>query len=200
MIDIRRAIIRLARVGHSRGFGIQSPWSYRLVTSVIRDTFPSHHYDKVAAEAVCDSRRQLTLCRLYFRLADFFQPQTVIDYGAEADIYKRYIEAGCPESNVISIGKSAMYSNKTMLANVNSIDMLRMSIVDDRQQCFDEAMQKTHNGTVFIIEDIYGSRTAREWWKKVRKDSRCTLTYDLYDCGIIYFDKKRYKENYTVNI
>lgn len=188
------------RVGHSRGFGIQSPWSYRLVTTVIRETYPPHHYDEAAAGTVCESKRQLKLCRLYFRLADYFQPRIIIDYGAETDIYMRYLKAGCSESDVIGIGKSRVAGNKTILANVNSIDMLRMSVVGEWRRCFDEAMELAHDGMVLIIEGIYGSRAAGALWKEVSNDNRCTLTYDLYDCGIIYFDKKRFKENYTVNI
>lgn len=78
--------------------------------------------------------------------------------------------------------------------------MLRMSVVGEWRRCFDEAMELAHDGMVLIIEGIYGSRAAGALWKEVSNDNRCTLTYDLYDCGIIYFDKKRFKENYTVNI
>ena len=192
--------VRLTRIGHSRGFGIQSPWAYRFVTGVVCERSPYYLYDELLAAMPCNDKRLLRLCRLYFRMANFFQPQTVVDYGAATDVCRRYIRAGCRKSDIISIGKDDGDGNKTPLADVYNIDMFRMNVVGPWRGYLDEAVKKAHDGSVFVIEGIYDDRTSRRLWKEMVADSRCTLTFDLYDCGIIFFDKKRYKENYTVNI
>jgi hypothetical protein len=33
----------------------------------------------------------------------------------------------------------------------------------------------------------------------VERDVRTGVTFDLYYCGIVFFDKKRHKMNYKVN-
>ena len=47
-------------------------------------------------------------------------------------------------------------------------------------------------------EGIKSSHAAREIWKSMMNDSRTGVTFDLYYCGILFFDK-RIKQNYIVN-
>jgi hypothetical protein len=46
------------------------------------------------------------------------------------------------------------------------------------------------------VEGIY-----RDWqrWKEWVQDERVGVTFDLYYCGIVFFDKKRYKFYYVIN-
>ena len=36
-------------------------------------------------------------------------------------------------------------------------------------------------------------------WKQLRKHTRVGVTFDLYDLGILFFDKSRAKQDYIVN-
>ena len=53
--------------------------------------------------------------------------------------------------------------------------------------------------SMMVVEDIHKKQETKEFWKSVVNDERTGVTFDLYYCGIIFFDKKRYKENYIVN-
>ena len=37
----------LKRIGKARGFGIQSPWAYRVVTEVIGEKMPYYCYEDI---------------------------------------------------------------------------------------------------------------------------------------------------------
>ena len=52
---------------------------------------------------------------------------------------------------------------------------------------------------MLILEGIYNVKHSKELWKEIVDDDRTGITYDLYDCGIVFFDKKKYKQNYIVN-
>jgi hypothetical protein len=46
---------------------------------------------------------------------------------------------------------------------------------------------------------VTGLSKARDVWREIVNDERAVLTFDLYYCGIVLFDKKRDKKNYIVN-
>jgi hypothetical protein len=49
--------------------------------------------------------------------------------------------------------------------------------------------------SVVIIEGI---RKDKVFWQEVTGDERTGVTFDLYYCGIVMFDKKRHKKNYII--
>ena len=52
--------------------------------------------------------------------------------------------------------------------------------------------------TLLVIEGIGHNAAAKALWQKLLNDNRTGITFDLYYCGIVFFDK-RYKQNYIVN-
>lgn len=49
-----------------------------------------------------------------------------------------------------------------------------------------------------IIEDIHRDSSSYKLWKEIIEDEFVTVSFDLYDCGVLFFDKKWYKCNYKV--
>ena len=64
-----------------------------------------------------------------------------------------------------------------------------------RQQ-LDDIYNKVDDRSVVIIDGIH-----RDWdfWHEVTTDKRTGVTFDLYYCGLVMFDKKRVKKNYIIN-
>jgi hypothetical protein len=50
--------------------------------------------------------------------------------------------------------------------------------------------------TVLIVDGICKDR---HFWRSLVADERTGITFDLYYCGIVLFDKKRHKQNYIIN-
>jgi len=38
-----------------------------------------------------------------------------------------------------------------------------------------------------------------DFWREVAGDERSRITFDLYYCGLVMFDKKRHQMNYIIN-
>ena len=196
MDRIRQAWIWLRRAGHSRGFGIQSPTDYRFERCVINERWPYYAYDTMG---MADGWKRRKLGRLYFRIANFMQPSVVIDLvGAE-----EYVRMACPGARGLShdtqSGDAGAGPVPARLpggaypgAGAGSVDMAVVPINTEYQQLF----RLCHDKSVVVIEDIHKQPPL---WHCIEYSPMTSVTFDLYHCGIVFFDKSRSKHNYTVN-
>ena len=65
----------LKRIGKARGFGIQSPWAYRVVTEVIGEKMPYYCYEDI--DRVYKKRSERKFRKLVFRIRNFVYPHNV---------------------------------------------------------------------------------------------------------------------------
>lgn len=189
----------ITRCHRSRGFGVHSPWAFRLINNVINERRPYYRYAELEQTAPCDDKEQLRLCRLYFRIANFFRPLTIVDYAPSTPAYGSYMAAACARASITTVGSGLTDSDRRLIDNTKTIDLLRMNAEGDWRRFYTSAREKVHDGSALIIEGIKTSRDARSLWREIKADEGCTLTFDLYYCGIVYFDSKRYKHHYIVN-
>ena len=161
----------LSRIHRCRGFGIQSPTDYSFVRYVINEHWPYYAYEQFVGGDWLTNK----LGRLYFRLANWRQPSVMV-----ADDYQRYWQAGC---------------RKTVFAPItNKVELAKVSIED--HSTFEELLSKCDDQSVIVVEGI-----CRDWerWHAIEADERTVITFDLYYCGIVFFDKTRFKHNYIIN-
>jgi hypothetical protein len=67
---------------------------------------------------------------------------------------------------------------------------------DQTEDALAHIYNKVDDRSVLIVENLSGNW---DLWHRIEKDSRTGVTFDLYYCGIVFFDKKRHKMNYKVN-
>ena len=171
MQRLKQILVWLSRIGHCRGFGIQSPTDYWLVRYVINEHWPYYQYAAFENEEDWLTRK---LGQLYLRMANWRQP-TVI----ESDSYRDYFHAGCQKA---TFGESS--------------ELVRMTLDGDYRQRLASIYNKVYDDTVLIVEGLWQNRT---FWNEIKADGRAVITFDLYYCGIVLFDKKRQKQNYIIN-
>lgn len=61
----------------------------------------------------------------------------------------------------------------------------------------DELLTKCTSQTLMVVNGINNKNHAL--WKKLQADVHVGITYHLYYCGIVFFDKSVYKQHYEVN-
>lgn len=171
MNRIRQAWVWLSRIGHCQGFGIQSPTDYRFVRQVINEHAPYYAYQELGAD---DTWMRKKLGRLYLRLANDLQPATVIDRVGVAD----YLKAGCRKANITD--------------NSDTFDLAIVPIQTEYNQLLEHCSQHT----VIVFENIWQQPAL---WHCIEYDRRAVVTFDLFYCGIVCFDKRRSSHNYIVN-
>lgn len=96
---LRRGLRWLRRIGHCKGFGIQSPFAFNLVTRVVYEKGEFYAYGPLSHTVdTAAAGLRLRDARLLLRLANDHQPRTVVAVGRHAQAALRYLEAGKPSA------------------------------------------------------------------------------------------------------
>lgn len=173
MNRLRHALVWLSRIHCCRGFGIQSPTDYAFVRYVINEHWPYYAYERLGRD---DGFIQRKLGLLYFRLVNWRQPAVMIDrVGA-----RPYLHEGCHQAAFADVDYAG------------PVEIAFLSIHEDVVKLFSHCDERS----VVVVQDINHDKTK---WKQLLMDNRVTISYDLYYCGILMFDPKRYPHHYIIN-
>ena len=65
---------------------------------------------------------------------------------------------------------------------------------------FDVLARKVHEKSVIVVDDIHHSEEMERAWKMICADERVTSTIDLYQMGLVFFDKHYWRRNYKMRL
>lgn len=196
MRRINRAIIWLKRIGHGRGFGVQSPNDYRFLRNVINQSYPYYKYDDLKNSDACRGVPSRKICQLYFRLANYIQADYLLEINTQPDDVSEYVGAACMKTKAIRLSLPDCQMpeecrGKTLLA--------RCSYEPGVEDILQQVVGNSDERSVIVIDDIHANSASRRFWEHISDDSRVTIAYDLYCCGILLKESRRYKKKYFVN-
>lgn len=190
---LRRTLVWLRRIGRCRGFGVQSPWAYNLVTKVINGHDLNSAYAPLAMSFKRQGHVRRNLCELYLRLANNLKPATVVDFCGEDDAFWAYISAGCHEAKQIKDATSQAVMPKEGIA------LVRLRADENLPIYLNNVGLAAKDGWGVIIEGIHDSAKVRRKWCEWVEDKDNIVVFDLYYCALVFFDNKRYKQEYIIN-
>lgn len=200
---LKRPFIWLTRFRYRCGYGVHSPFAFSLITDVIYEKQPYYAYRSLAIEQriwikeqKCD-RGVSKVNRLLFRLVNRVQPQTIIEVGRPS-VTSLYLQSAKPSAEFLF----ASNLSELYLESGVSIDFLYLNedkTPDIMEETFHVCAGRTTSKSVFIIKGIGYSRPMKDLWKRLQTDERVGITFDLYDVGILFFDKTKIKQHYIVN-
>lgn len=95
--EIRHFCTSFSRYVKSKGFGIHSPFAFYFVTRILRERAAYYAYDTIdstLAAGRAEARRQGIKpqtasrkgCRLMFRIANYFHPGHIVQWGGDAGV------------------------------------------------------------------------------------------------------------------
>ena len=189
----KRSIVFMRRFPHSRGFGIQSPSAYRFDREVINDHYPYDAYADLKHVFPHEDRLTMKLARLYFRIAHATQARQWALCTHRNDVYSAYVQAGC-HTTIFVDG-----DEENELDKLAAADVLVMTMEDGRWSMCEAFVSSAHERSMLIVEGIYASKKAKMRWKELVNDERTRVAFDLYDCGIVFFDHTKSKQVYIIN-
>ena len=151
---------------------------------------------------------------------------TIVELGTSLGITTAYLAAmdsrnrvityeGCPAVAEIAKENWEKLGLKHVECRVGEIDAARLdvelSLVDlvfidanhayaYTREYFNVLANKVHEKSVVVIDDIHHSAEMERAWKDICADERVTSTIDLYQMGLVFFDKHYWRRNYKMRL
>lgn len=201
----KRPFVWLLRFRHRCGYGVHSPFAFDFITNVVYEKTPYYAYKTLAQEEkklpALRRRRgageSLKVKRLLFRLVNRTQPTFIVDAGvpSAASLYLRAAKPGadCVEATDLS---ELFLEQGVPVGFLYVHDFRHAEFVEE---VFRVCLPRTTSRSVFVIEGIAYNQAMRELWQRLQKEERVGVTFDLYDVGILFFDRTKIKQHYVVN-
>ena len=202
---LKRPFVWLLRFRHRCGYGVHSPFAFNLITQVIYQRTPYYSYRDLAEEEKKQAPHRdkhwlyelRKVKRLLFRLVNEVQPDAVFDAGT-LSASSLYLKAAKRQADYTSASSlSGLFLEKDI-----PVDFLYLH--DYRHPEFVEAVfrlcaDRTQSRSLFVVEGIRYTPAMYALWKRMQQDARVGITFDLYDLGLLFFDKSKQKQHYIVN-
>ena len=155
-----------------------------------------------------------------------FRGLTIVELGTSLGVTTAYMAAMDSRNRVVTfegceaVADVAKENWKTL--NINNIEC-RVGEIDAEQlardiehldvafidanhtyvstwEYFDVLGGKVHEKSVIVVDDIHYSEEMEKAWKAICADERVTSTIDLYQMGLVFFDKHYWKRNYKMRL
>lgn len=211
------------RIRHRKGYGIHSPSDFFLITYVIYEQMPFYayaplHHLRRVVNHLPHYREKVD--KLLFRLINYLQPSMLIEAETGSGISARYMAEACTKLQIHSYSSERQDAVERILSAKPAIDYqwgditekIQALLKDGRtpdvvhiahtphyREIFELLLPVAGPEVCFIIGKPYENEDKKRWWKEVIADERTGVTFDLYDIGLVFFNKKRAKEHRIVN-
>ena len=154
--------------------------------------------------------------RLLFRIANYFQPENILELGTSLGITTAYLASAKNSAKVYTlegaadIAEIAKYNFRKLglnniiqitgnfddtltgvLEQMKSADLVFIDGNHRREPTLryaDQLRSYLHAGSIVILDDIHWSKEMEEAWDIVRKDPSVTCSIDLFFIGILFYN------------
>ncbi len=164
--------------------------------------------------------------QLMFRIVNFTKAKSVLELGTSLGLTTAYMASvhtdvrvvsleGCEEVAAIARENFAKLEVKNIEIIVGDIDetldraLEKMPVPDvvffDANHTYEATMlyfnrclEHIAPHTVFIFDDIYWSKEMSRAWAEIKKHTAVTASIDLFQVGIVFFNKSYQKKNFRM--
>ncbi len=164
--------------------------------------------------------------QLLFRLIQHFQPEVVFDLGTSLGITTLYEAKAAPKSRIYSFEgcpQTAQVASKnleslqasgveliignldeTLRNQAEKVSKIDFAFFDANHRYeptvryFAQCLEKTHEGSVFVFDDIHWSSEMEKAWIQIQAHPSVMLTIDLFYVGLVFFGNKQPKQHFVL--
>lgn len=165
--------------------------------------------------------------QLLYRLAKHYQPNNIIELGTSLGVTTTYFSFSNKNAQITTIEGSQSIAQiakqnfeklkcnniqllqgnfddilPSLLNKTSSIDCIYIDgnhRLEPTLNYFHQSLQKKHNNTILIFDDIHWSKEMEEAWLTIKEHPEVKCTIDIFFLGFVFF-KKEFKEKQHFSI
>lgn len=163
--------------------------------------------------------------KLLFRMAKYFKSETILELGTSLGLGTVALSLsnefsaintveGCPNT----LSKAQEYFEKFNLHNIQIHQELFSEFLENTSTQFDlifidgdhngertlgyfnSLLNKVHNDSLIIFDDIYWSKDMTVAWQKIIANEKVTVSIDTFQWGLVFFRKEQPKQHFVIRI
>ncbi|MEK6480826.1 class I SAM-dependent methyltransferase [Catalinimonas sp. 4WD22] len=182
----------------------------------------SRKISNIAAHSLSRSK----FCRFLSRLVSYQKPKTIIELGSSLGITTLYLSAAHPEANIYTFEGcpetarlARQLFEKWEFKNIHlvegNIDDKLPQVLSDCQHVdfayldanhkyqptlnyYECLREKSHEQSIFVLDDIYWSTEMQKAWNEIYQKKEISLSIDLFDAGLLFFESLQKKQHYLL--
>ena len=184
--SFRKFLSLCRRVPNRRGYGIHSPFAFGFVTGVIYERGEFYAYDELrkmrrdGSHALREKDERLLL-----RIANFQHPQSGTLLGDPAPTTRWALAAGCRKC---AWRDDAEASRADMLYAASGSWALRLG----------KLVEEMPPKALIVVHKPYADADSAEAWRTACASPRVTLSFDLFDFGLLFIEERFAKSHYPI--
>lgn len=185
-----------------------------------------HSNERAISAIAKNSGTPLKRAKLLYRVTHYFKPEHTLELGTSLGIATQAMALGHTHNSIVSLEgcpsisafTTAQLSEKrltnatvvtgefeTLLPKLTkaSYDLILFDGHHDKEatlRYFKLLLDKAHNDSIFIFDDIHWSKGMLEAWEEIKLHPKVTVTIDSFFLGFVFFRKEQAKENFKLRL
>lgn len=165
--------------------------------------------------------------RMLFKIAQQFEPTTVLEMGSSVGVGTMYLRSACPNARFISLEGSRQIAataqanfevlnipapefqigpfENTLKNALKALGRLDLVFIDGNhrpeptREYFETCLAYAHENTVFIFDDMHGDQGMETAWAQLKAHPKVSLSVDFFELSLLFISPD-FKEKQHFNI
>jgi predicted O-methyltransferase YrrM len=164
--------------------------------------------------------------KLLYRVVHYFKPEHTLELGASLGIATQAMALGhsnnalvslegCPNSSNFTAQQLSEEHINNVLIKTGEFETILPQLKEATYDLiffdgnhnkaatlhyFEILLDKAHNDSIFIFDDIHWSKGMLEAWEQIKSHPKVTVTIDTFYWGFVCFRKEQVKENFAIRV
>ncbi|MDI9366596.1 MAG: hypothetical protein QM541_16690 [Flavobacterium sp.] len=201
---------------NGKGHGIHSPFVFKFVVDVLNDERFFYAFETIESIVNANLNNQ-KINKLLFRIANYYQPKSVLIIDETIGITTSYIALANTDASVYSYFSQAKNFEKVkaVVTTCNAENCHFVTSITTKKQhdlvyvdaknavLLNDVLQQVlpllHPQSILIVNNINSSKKIEAQWLQLQTNSTVTLTINLFQVGLVFFrPENKIAQHFTI--